>query len=111
MPGSTHMKRILMTAAAASVFCAQSSPPSTIAIRAARMITAVNESVTAPAVVVVRGDRIVSVGGSVPADARVIDLGGATLLPGLVDLHTHLTSTGVHWEDELLRTTPGQAAL
>jgi imidazolonepropionase-like amidohydrolase len=29
----------------------------------------------------------------------------------LIDLHTHLTSTGVHWEDELLKTTPGQAAL
>jgi len=38
-------------------------------------------------------------------------MGGATLLPGLIDLHTHLTSTGVHWEDELLKTTPGQAAL
>src|SRR5205823_9702773 len=31
--------------------------------------------------------------------------------PGLIDLHTHLTSTGVHWEEELLKTTPGQAAL
>src|ERR1041384_904731 len=75
------------------------------------MITAVDDRVVAPAVVVVRGDRIVSVGGSVPAGARVIDLGDATLLPGLIDLHTHLTSTGVHWEDELLKTTPGQAAL
>ena len=105
------MKRLLIAAASAVVFCAQSSPRPPIAIRAARMITAVNEAMTAPAVVVIRGDRIVSVGGSVPADARVIDLGSATLLPGLVDLHTHLTSTGVHWEDELLKTTPGQAAL
>src|SRR4029078_87740 len=48
---------------------------------------------------------------TVRADARVVDLGAATLLPGLIDLHTHLTSTGVHWEDELLKTTPGQAAL
>jgi imidazolonepropionase-like amidohydrolase len=104
------MKRLLI-AAAAFLFSAQTAAPPAIAIRAARMITAVNDSVTTPAVVVVRGDRIVSVGGSVPADARVVDLGGATLLPGLVDLHTHLTSTGVHWEDELLKTTPGQAAL
>ena len=61
----------------------------------------------------IRGDRIEAAGSDVtiPAGARVIDLGGATLLPGLIDLHTHLTSTGVHWEDELLKTTPGQAAL
>ena len=105
------MNRILIAVAAALLFWAQSPAPPTMAIRAARMIAAVNEQVTAPAVVVIRGDRIVSVGGPVPADARVVDLGGATLLPGLVDLHTHLTSTGVHWEDELLKTTPGQAAL
>ena len=68
---------------------------------------------TAPAVVVIRGDRIASAGSTsqIPDGARIIDLGGATLLPGLIDLHTHLTSTGVHWEDELLKTTPGQAAL
>jgi imidazolonepropionase-like amidohydrolase len=64
-------------------------------------------------VVLVRGDRIEAVGATlaIPAGARTIDLGGATLLPGLIDLHTHLTSTGVHWEDELVKTTPGQAAL
>ena len=104
------MKRLAI-AGAAFLFCGQSQAPPLMVIRAARMITAVDDRVVAPAVVVVRGDRIVSVGGSVPADARVVDLGAATLLPGLIDLHTHLTSTGVHWEDELLKTTPGQAAL
>ena len=49
-------------------------------------------ALSAGAVVVVRGDRIVSVGGtSIPAGARVIDLGDATLLPGFIDAHTHLT--------------------
>src|SRR5262249_31634222 len=105
------MQRILISAAAALMFSAQSSAPPQIVLRAARMITAAGESVNAPAVVVIRGERIVSIGGAVPAGARVIDLGAATLLPGLIDLHTHLTSTGVHWEDELLKTTPGQAAL
>src|SRR6476646_4653783 len=104
------MKR-LATVCAAFLFCAQSAAPPVMSIRAARMITAVDDRVVSPAVVVVRGDRIVSIGGSVPDGARVIDLGSATLLPGLIDLHTHLTSTNVHWEDELLKTTPGQAAL
>lgn len=40
--------------------------------------------------VVVRGDRIVSVGAEVPSGARVIHAEGQTLLPGLFDLHTHL---------------------
>src|SRR3954447_1411822 len=111
MLGRTEMKRVLIAAAALVVFSAQAAVPAAVVIRAARMITAVDDRVVAPAVVVVRGDRIVAVGGSVPADARVVDLGSATLLPGLIDLHTHLTSTGVHWEDELLKTTPGQAAL
>lgn len=67
-----------------------------------------------PAVVVVRGDRVAEVGTSlaVPQGARIIDLGSATLLAGLIDLHTHLTNRmGVHWEDGLVKTTPGHDAL
>jgi imidazolonepropionase-like amidohydrolase len=67
-----------------------------------------------PAMIRVEGDRIVAVGTSVPipAGARLIDLGDATLLPGLIDLHTHLTGDErVHWEDALLKSTPGRDAL
>jgi len=108
--------RQLLAAAALLATIAGAQPPapgSTIVVRAAHLISATNDAVTSPGVVVIRGDKILAVGGSaaVPADARVIDLGAATLLPGLIDLHTHLTSTGVHWEEELLKTTPGQAAL
>src|SRR5438105_1553747 len=105
------MKRLAIAAAAVGLLSAQSSAPPAIAIRAARMITAASDGVTTPGLVTIRGDRIASVGGAVPPGVRVIDLGDATLLPGLIDLHTHLTSTGVHWEDELLKTTPGEAAL
>jgi imidazolonepropionase-like amidohydrolase len=45
--------------------------------------------------VVIRGERIESVGGQIPKDARVIDARGMTLTPGLFDLHTHLAYSGV----------------
>src|SRR3954469_20159321 len=107
------MKQLLTIAAALGALAAQPAPPSIVVVRAARLIDGRRGAPVSPAVIVVRGDRIESVGGpaAIPAGARVIDLGRATLLPGLIDLHTHLTSTGVHWEDELLKTTPGQAAL
>ncbi len=85
-----------------------------VAVRAARLITATSEAPLARGVVLIRGDRIEAVGRDlpIPADAAVIDLGEATVLPGLIDLHVHLTDPeGVHWEDVLLSTTPGQAAL
>src|SRR6185503_4769355 len=106
------MKQLFAIAALASVFGAQAPVPPTV-VRAARLIDGRGGAPISPATVLLRGDRIEAVGASVtiPASARVVDLGGATLLPGLIDLHTHLTSTGVHWEDELLKTTPGQAAL
>ena len=107
------MKQLFAIVAAATIFSAQSAVPPVVAVRAARLIDGRSAVPIAPAVVLIRGDRIDAVGAGlpIPSGARVIDLGTATLLPGLIDLHTHLTSTGVHWEDELLKTTPGQAAL
>jgi len=65
-------------------------------IRAARMIDAKSDAVIAPAVIVVRGNRIEAAGRDVaaPAGAKVIDLGDATLLPGLIDAHTHVLLQG-----------------
>src|SRR6266850_8488898 len=109
------MKQILAIAATATLvaFGGQGAAPPLLVLRAARLIDGRGGAPIAPAIIVIRGERIEAVGSAVaiPAGARVIDLGPATLLPGLIDLHTHLTSTGVHWEDELLKTTPGQAAL
>jgi imidazolonepropionase-like amidohydrolase len=62
-------------------------------IVAGSLIDPLNETVISNPVIEIQGDRIVAVtsGGKVPDNAEVIDLGSATLLPGLADLHTHLT--------------------
>ncbi len=67
-----------------------------IVIRGARVV----DGTGAPArvaTVVIRGSRIEAVGAGapIPAQARVIDATGQTLLPGLFDLHTHLAASGV----------------
>jgi imidazolonepropionase-like amidohydrolase len=67
------------------------APPETIALKAAHLFDSTGTALKEGGTIVVRGDRIVSVGGAVPAGTRVIDLGDATLLPGFIDAHTHLT--------------------
>ena len=64
-----------------------------IALKAARLFDGKSKSLMSNAVVLVQGNMIIDVGSNVqiPADAQVIDLGDATLSPGFMDAHTHLT--------------------
>ena len=73
----------------------ENSKPVRIAIRAARLLDVKTGALINNAVVLVEGDRISAVGSglSIPVGARVIDLGDMTLLPGLIDSHTHLLAS------------------
>jgi len=61
-------------------------------LKAARMFDGKGDHVLTPGLVVVANDKIIAVGrnAAIPAGAETIDLGDATLLPGLMDAHTHL---------------------
>lgn len=80
-------------AAPASGGAAASAPASTtIVLKAAHVFDATGTTLRDGASIVVTDGKIVSVGnGPAPAGAQVIDLGDATLLPGFIDAHVHLT--------------------
>lgn len=61
------------------------------ALKAARLFDGNGNAPATPGLVVVANGKIQSVGGPTPAGATVIDLGDATLLPGFIDAHTHIT--------------------
>jgi len=83
----------MLASASAAVPAAgeEAAAPPTVVLKAAHVFDSTGATLKDGATIVVRGDRIVSVGGAAPAGVRVIDLGDATLLPGFIDSHTHLT--------------------
>jgi imidazolonepropionase-like amidohydrolase len=85
-----------------------------IVLKAGRMIDVRTGQVVENVVILVRGERIEAVGRDVaiPPDAEVIDLGRSTVLPGLMDMHTHLTGDPSYgYSDHRLHEWPGYAAL
>ncbi len=102
-----------MSRLAAFFLLAAALPAETVAIKAARLFDGRSNLLQQPGLVVVSDARIVSVGpaSAIPPGARTIDLGDATLLPGFMDAHTHLSidfsvdATGSRLE-QLQRTVP-----
>jgi imidazolonepropionase-like amidohydrolase len=118
-PTNAHMLRnsLVFLLAYSQTVAAQSPAPllpvSAYVIRAAHMIDGRSDAIQNDVAVVVVGDRIVAVGprsqiaSRIPAGAQTIDLGSATILPGLIDNHTHVLLQGditsADYDEQLLK--------
>ena len=101
----------ILTGLCVSLLTADAIAQTTV-VRADRLLDVETGRIVNDATVVIDGDRIVSVGGRVPAGAQVIDLGDLTLLPGLMDLHTHLTyDLEGDWVNRPVKEGPADYAL
>ncbi len=110
---------VVLAGAAAARAGAQTPAPAraeTVVLKAARLFDGRGDTTLSSAVVIVEGGKIKAVGSGLaaPAGARIIDLGDATLLPGFIDAHVHLTGeSSDDWYraavEGLRRTVPEKA--
>ena len=93
----TMLQRSPVLPLLALAVCAAVAPAraATLVVSAARMVDVLTGREVDRPQVVINGERIESVGKQgdpAPSGAQVLDLGNRTLLPGLIDMHVHLTS-------------------
>src|SRR5580692_5045880 len=99
---------LLVCALAPAPVPAQSTLPGdhSIAVRAGRLFDG-TEKLATNQVILIKGNRIAKVGSAeqvpVPPDAEVMDLSYATVLPGLIDAHTHVFGNGPDFDNQILR--------
>ena len=92
MPARRILACLSLVASLGLLDAVAQQPVTPIVLHAARLLEVDTGNVLRPGEILVEGERIQAVGTSVdhPADAKMIDLGDTTLLPGLIDAHVHL---------------------
>lgn len=90
---------------------AQTAATKTVVVQAGRVLDVKTGQTLTHQTILIQGDRISSVGktSQAPAGATVIDLPNATILPGLIDAHTHLTMTTNFGPSRLMISVPRAA--
>ena len=104
------MRRTLITVLFSAAALALRAEDAVITVKASRLLDVKTGNYVSNPVVVVRGDHIESVGKNAPPGATVIDLGDRTLLPGLIDAHTHILlqgdATTPEYHEQILQEYP-----
>ena len=107
---SLIMKQLIILLIVVTVSAmAQSPTQPVIAIKCGRLIDGNNDDVRQNVTIIIKGNTITNVGVSsnIPAEANIIDLSNATVLPGLIDCHTHVLLQGditsQDYDDQLLK--------
>jgi len=92
------------------IFCILASalfaqPAETIAIKCGKLIDGKSDKILENQTILIQNNRITAVGATVqiPAGAKIVDLSAATVLPGLIDTHTHMFLHDGDYNEQLLR--------
>ncbi len=85
---------LILSVLCASVLQGQTRTPGLVAIKCGRLIDGRSDKVREGVTILIEGNTIRKIGGDIPPGTETIDLGSATVMPGLIDCHTHILLQG-----------------
>jgi len=103
----------LLAAIIIALIAANTAHAQTYAIIADRLIDGKSDRAINNPVVIVQGNKIIDIkfNATAPDSATVINLKGYTILPGMMDMHTHLLADGKDYDKDLYNNTPSLRSL